>query len=50
MIHDRYGMKAVDEDVEKEVVEVESKVEKVLQNSRFLCHREVPHCKNLSLK
>jgi hypothetical protein len=27
-----------DEDVEEEVVEVESKVEKVLQDSRFLCH------------
>jgi hypothetical protein len=36
------------EDVEEEVIEVESEVEKFLQNSKFLCHRELTHCKNLS--
>jgi hypothetical protein len=35
---------AIDEDMEEEVVELESEVEKVPQNSRFLCHLELTHC------
>jgi hypothetical protein len=29
---------SIDEDAEEKLADVESKVEKVLQNSRFLCH------------